>query len=242
MKFELIPVFERMEAIYQLPFSERFKPYLYLLQEGNKDELKLPISGYNPMGKPAVLEKLQTLMAMEAEVLASEVLKDINQTLDGTPETTIRVVLNLADDQGGAWTNHYTTDFSAKFQISPMVNRRFCTPYFWTSEAYSEDMIRQRVSAAIHRTLYWLDQGAPSTLAEHLASEVFVQSKIAQATVPDESFSEMETFFNMHQDSEDYHLIFNFFYGDEASDLMGFATFGRSTKEGFAYAKHLAGQ
>lgn len=241
MKFELVPVLEKMEAIYQLPYAQRFERYLYLLQEGKKDELKLPISGYNPMGKPAVLEKLQNLRTLDAETLAAAELAAINQTLSDRNEKTIQVVLNLADDLGGAWTNFYTTDFSMKFQINPLVNRNFCTPYFWTSEQYSETLIRQRARAAAFRTLYCLENGAPLTLAQHLASEVFVQSK-TQATSKQfkVDFSKIEAFYSANHLSEDYHLIFNFFYGDEASKLLGFTTYGRPTKEGFAYAKLLA--
>ncbi|GAB5555596.1 MAG: hypothetical protein Sapg2KO_51870 [Saprospiraceae bacterium] len=243
MPFELVPVFEKMEAIYQLPYGRRFEKYLYLLQEGNKDELKLPIAGYNPMGKPAVLEKLQELMALDAEGIATKELAAINQTLANQAEATIQVVLNLADDLGGAWTNFYTTDYTTKFQISPLVNRHFCTPYFWTSEQTTEAVIRQRVRAAAFRTLHHLENDAPLTLAEHLANEVFVQSKLSTASeTHQKNFSEIAAFYSTHQASADYNLIFNFFYGDEASELMGFKTYGRAPKEGFAYAQFLASE
>lgn len=241
MKFELVPVFEKMKAIYQLPYAQRFEKYLYLLQAGNKDELKRPIAGYNPMAKPAVLEKLQNLMALQAEALAAAELEVINQSLSDQNEKTIQVALNLADDQGGAWTNFYTTDFSMKFQINPLVNRHFCAPYLWTSEQYSETLIRQRVRAAAFRTIYWLENGAPLNLAQHLASEVFVQSKTQPASKQfNLDFSKTEAFYSANHLSEDYHLIFNFFYGDEASKLLGFTTYGRASNEGFAYAKLLA--
>lgn len=241
MKFELVPVFEKMEAIYQLPYAQRFEQYLYLLQEGDKDELKLPIAGYNPMGKPAVLEKLQHLMTIDAEGIATEELAAINQSLANQAEEIIHVVLNLADDLDGAWTNFYTTDYSTKFQISPLVNRHFCTPYFWTSEQYKEAIIRQRVRAAAFRTIYNLENHAPVTLAEHLANEVFVQSNLSKASeAPQKAYSEIASFYATHQASDDYNLIFNFFYGDEASELLGFKTYGRTPNEGFAYAQFLA--
>lgn len=241
MNFELIPVLERMEAIYQLPYAQRFERYLYLLQEGNKEALKLPIAGYNPMGKPAVLAKLRNLMGLQAETIAIQELNRINQAIGRADEETIQVVLNLADDLGGAWTNFCTTDFSMKFQISPLVNRRFCTPYFWTSEQATEALIRQRVRAAAFRTIHYLDHAAPITLAQHLASEIFVQKKLSNPVEQKaKDFSEIRTFYLVHEGSEDYHLIFNFFYGDEAAQLMGFPSFGRSKNEGFQYANFLS--
>jgi hypothetical protein len=45
-------------------------------------------------------------------------------------------------------------------------------------------------------------------------------------------------FYRKLRKSDDYHLIFNFFYGDEAATLLGFPTFGLGKASGgFDYAR-----
>ena len=47
----------------------------------------------------------------------------------------------------------------------------------------------------------------------------------------------MDLFYQEHQHSEDHALIFNFFYGDDASASLGYTQFGVVDLDVFEYLK-----
>ena len=243
MPFHLTPILEKMEQLYQLPRNrKRFETYLEMLQGKEKQDMILPIAGYNPMGKEFVLEQLRTLISLGAEEIAQEELDRINPEVELAQKQDFQVVINLSDDIGGSWSSRYTTDYTSKFDLSALIKRHFCTPYFWTSEEYTPEMIAERIRGYVLRTGYALENGSAKTLKEHLDQEVFVQSHRLAKEAPSakKDFESIDAFFQKHQASEDYNLIFNFFYGDKASEGMAYASYGRLEWEGFEYATHLA--
>lgn len=243
MQFELIPILSVMEELYETPRSPaRFQEYLAKLQGGTKGDMALPIGGFNPMAKEHILEKIHELQALQAEELIREVLVELNAKQQDQQTNTIKVVLNLADDLEGGWTNHYTTDFDSKFKINALVVRHFCTPYFWTSETYTAALIVKRTLEYAYRTIYWKENGRLQSLADHFAQEVFVQQQLASADtrIDTADLGEIEELYQTFQDSDDYSLLFNFFYGDEASASLGYASFGIGNQAGFKYASLIA--
>ena len=245
MPFRLHPVLDKMEKIYLMPRNrERFAQYLFLLQGNNKDEMILPIAGYNPMGKEHVLEKLRSLKSLGAEEILENVITKVNSKYAIKITPTFEVVINLADDLGGAWTNKFTTDFASKFELNALVQRGFCTPYFWTSETYTEDQIAERISAYIYRTIFWIKHGKPKTLHDHLQQEIFVFSHLGnvEISLDEEDLKYLERFYTEHTLKDKYDLIFNFFYGDKASESLAFKAYGMPTNGGFELAKYLAFQ
>ncbi|WP_235299376.1 hypothetical protein [Portibacter marinus] len=112
MKFILLKVLDQVLELYKLPGNrERFEKYLYLLQGANKNDMLLPIAGFNPMGKELALNKLKQLIALEAEELVSQCLREINLKLKDTSDRTIQVAINLVDDVEGAWSPYAVTDY-----------------------------------------------------------------------------------------------------------------------------------
>ena len=242
MKFQLRPILQEMKELYAQPISpERFQAYLSKLQGGKKGDLQLPISGFNPMAKGHVLEKIEALEKVGAEELMREVISKFNHKINSSDERTVEVVLNLADDLKGAWTNFYTTDFDSKFKINAFVHRNFCLPFFWTSENYSEELVKQRTEEYLNRTLYWMEKKRPKSLREHLEQEVFVaQNMEGKEQLAHLNFDKIAAHFLTHQDSEEYNLIFNFFYGDVGSENLGYKKFGVKEISGFEYARFVA--
>jgi len=100
--------------------------------------MALPISGFNPMAKDHILEKITQLQNLGAEKLILSVINKYNSTLKSPQNNTIKIVLNLADDLKGSWTNSYSTDYESKFKLNGFIKRNFCVPYFWTSEKNTE--------------------------------------------------------------------------------------------------------
>ena len=145
MSFRLRPILSEIKELYSKPRTpQRFKEYLAMLQGNTQDDMSLPIVGFNPMAKEHILDKIKELEALQAEELITEVLREINLTTAGKTSDTITVVLNVADDLMGVWTNRYTTDYDSKFKLSAFIERKFCVPHYWTSESYSAEHIKSR--------------------------------------------------------------------------------------------------
>lgn len=225
MPFILRPILSEIKELYTSPISRsRFDIYLNKLQGNQKDNLKLPIMGFNPMAKNHIIQKIEELEKLEAEILMEEQIHLYNANMLFTKLPDIYVVLNLADDLGGAWSNHYTTDFDSKFKIKALVNRNFCTPYFWTSETYSRELIISRTIGSMARTLYMSNQKKPRKLEDYINQEIYVcQQYPAKNKIPEKKFLQAsEAFYLRHKHSNNYNLIFNFFYGDLASQSLGY--------------------
>ena len=136
MTFELLPIIDKMLELYQKSRNfDRFQDYLNLLQGETKGDLAIPISGFNPMAKEHVLDKLMELKDLCAEQIIAETILELNKTIIKEGSSDIfKISLTLADDLKGAWTNRFTTDYDSKFKLNALMNRHFCTPVFWTSE------------------------------------------------------------------------------------------------------------
>ena len=243
MKFILRPILKEMRDLYRIPPSrERFDSYLFLLQGNSKDDMKTPVAGYNPMGKEVVTDKLDALIQMNAEGLAALEIEAFNSINVDKDKSVFEVVLNLADDLGGAWSHRFMTDYSTKFQIAPLLKRRFCTPYFWTSEEHDEQSIKERIRAYLYRTSFQIKKGVPKSLKDHIQQEVYVSRKVGiKNQRPSlDAIKESYTFYIENADSEDYGLIFNFLYGDEVSESLGYKEYGCDEGAGMQLIKHLA--
>ena len=247
MKFKVRPILTEIKELYQQEISvDRFKNYLNKLQGSSKADLILPIAGFNPMAKEHVLQKVSELEELQAEELMLEVVETFNKNLEAKinvkQDDEFLVVLNLADDLKGAWTNRYTTDFDHKFKLNAFVTRKFCTPYFWSSENYTKDLIVSRTKASLCRTLYWVNNSKPITLEDHMKQETFVAEKceLDLRKSEGEPFVEIKKFFSEHKDSEEQDLIFNFFYGDGASESLAYKQYGIKNITGFDLAVKFA--
>ncbi|MGV3630604.1 MAG: hypothetical protein ACO1O6_05345 [Bacteroidota bacterium] len=221
--FSLLPVLEQMRMLYQKPRSmERFHDYLRMLQDDSKGDLLLPIGGFNPMAKEHVLVKLEELQNLDAEKILEESLQEINSET-GEEHALFKVAINLADDEKGGWTNRFTTDYDSKFNIRALVKRRFCTVFFWTSENYTPLLIRERTLEACYRTMYYAMHTRPKTLNDFLGQERFVAARSGkEKNLSPRDKEKLDVYLKQYGDSDDYHTIFNFFYGDEACRSLGF--------------------
>ena len=240
MPFQLLPVLDPMRELYQKPRDfNRFKEYLALLMGDSRDDMELPIGNFNPMAKEHALEKLDELRALKAEAVAAAVLTELNGRLQSGTATGFKVVLSLADDLKGGWTNRFTTDHASKFRIGPLVKRHFCTPVFWTGEEYHPEKIRTRVTEYAFRTLYRSAHNNPETLEDHIEQEAYV-ARMAGTARHYPGSRNAQAFYQANRDSDNYALILNFLYGDDAAAQLGYRTLGIEEDAGYQYARHLA--
>lgn len=240
MTFELLPTIDIMIDLYKQPSNfERFKTYLETLQGGKKGDLAFPITGFNPMAKEHLPDKLVELKKLGAEEIIEETLKDLNDKfISKNPKRNFKVAINLSDDLKGGWTNRFTSDYDSKFKFNGLITRDFCTPVFWASENFTKDQIKKRTLEYVFRTIYWLTCPKPKTLKEHVEQESYVAGEVNfNNQIPKKIFALIDRFYKENQNSENYHLIFNFFYGDKASESLAFPTFGVIENcTGFEYA------
>lgn len=229
MKFTLQPILDRMLELYESPRGiDRFREYLALLQGDTNADLAIPISGYNPMAKEHVTKCLLGFKELGAEGVAEETMMDLNTRYsDDLGDLEIKVFLNVMDDDMGGWTNGYTSDFDSKFKINALAERHFCVPVLWTSKTYTAADIQRIVAEYAHRTVYWFRHGRLRTLADHVRQEQYVSQQMERDD-PLCTSSEHSSFLASHAESDEYPLIFNFFYGDGASRSLGYKEYGLS--------------
>ena len=243
MTFQLKPILSEIKDFYSKPLSpERFKEYISKLQGGTRGDMALPIAGFNPMAKEHILGKIEELERLGAEKLMEQTIAAFNSKLKVSTSEAFLVVLNIADDLKGGWTNYYATDFDSKFKLNAFIHRKFCVPYFWTSESYSSEGIRMRTIEYLSRTLYRTLTPQPKTLEEHVEQEIYVatMADIGDNLMDERSFMEIEQYYLANKDSEEYDRIFNFFYGDMGSESLGYKTYGIKEPSGFDYANLIA--
>lgn len=244
MTFELLPTLDIMIDLYAKPRTdERFQAYLKILQGDTKGNLIMPIGGFNPMAKEHLLDGLLELKNLGAEQIMTDTIKELNDKLVSKQlGQNIKVALNVSDDLKGGWTNRFTSDYDSKFKFDGLIKRGFCTPILWTSEHFTKDKIRTRTLAYALRTLYWLTASKPKTLKAHLAQEVFVASQVkSDNKIQASAFEVLAQLLHDNQETEEYHIIFNFFYGNKAAKSLAFPTYGMIDDiTGFDYATHLA--
>lgn len=198
----------------------------------------MPISGFNPMAKDHLLGRLKELKSLGAEQIIEETINDLkgNHLLKSS-NIIFQIAINLSDDLKGGWTNRFISDYDSKFKIHGFFSKNCCVPFFWTSESFTKYKIKERTLEYIFRTVYWLTNPKPQTLKEHLAQETFVTG---QARSKDKfqktDFMQLDKFYKDNEGTDNYHIIFNFFYGDEASRSLGFPSYGiMENMTGFNY-------
>jgi hypothetical protein len=243
MKFEVLPTLDEMLELYSNPRNfERFQAYLDKLSGGEKGALKAPISGFNPMAKEHIGEKLLEFKALDAEQIVRDILTSKHNFQNfKTTGRQFKIAINI--DLKGGWTNRYTSDYDSKFKLSGVFNHNFCTPFFWSSEVVTKKMIEVRVLEYMYRTIFWETNPKPRTLREHLNQEIFVSQHVPNdiQNYHLSDFEALDKFYSANENSDNYSLIFNFFYGDSASTSLEYPLFGTDDKlTGFDYAKFRA--
>ena len=242
MKLEFVPLLQLQRDIYDMPRDvARFKSYLDLLT-GGTDDMVLPLSAMNPMGKAHVPAQIDRLMALDAEEVAKQATHDAQQRLHSVLqnyEKKINVALVITDDAHGAWTNRYLTETNHYFKNKGEERRNWATVLLWTGESYTTPTpIRQEVLATIYRILYLKRHGLPLTLRQMMRQEGLALA-FAEATEPALDADDLDYTRQVIQpylDSEHFPTIMACLYGDDAAKSVGYEPLGLSAKAGYALA------
>ncbi len=237
MRLTLQPLLKIQRDLYKTPDAmARFQEYLRALTDGTQ-EMVLPLSLMNPMGKPHVVTRLDQLMELKAEEIATRALHATEQRLHFL-NSEFRVALVLADDAGGGWTNYYLTDAKHRFEDPGRANDGWIVILLWTSESPTTEHIRVTVMGTVYRRLYQEPYGFPKTLQQMMDQEGFA-ARFAGAQSPT---LEVEDLAYTHEVLKPYlqgnHFPTQFacWYGDRAAQSVGYPAIGLSANAGYAVA------
>ena len=240
MKLEFVPLLKVQRELYGMPRGmERFRAYLATMINPETRDLKLPLSGMNPMGKDHIPALLDQYLAMDADRIAALAVADAESRLTNV-QGEFKVALVLSDDAMGGWTNRYTSEFGRRFGTKAYHRRGWLEVGLWTSEAPAAETVRKQVLATIYRAAHIERHGFAQTLRDMLAQEGFAmaQAGCTEPVLDADDLAYTREVIRPYLDTKDYSTIIACLFGDEAARSLGYAPLGLSERAGFALALH----
>ena len=240
MKLEFVPLLKMQRELYDMPRGiERFRAYLATMIDPETRDLKLPLSGMNPMGKDHIPVLLDQYLAMDADLIASRAVADAASSLAGVPGE-FKVALVLSDDAIGGWTNRYTSEFSRRFSTKAYHRRGWLEVGLWTSEVPAAETVRRQVLATIYRAAHIERRGFARTLRDMLAQEGFAMAMagFSEPVLDRDDLDYTREVIAPYLDTKDYPTIISCLFGDEAARSLGYAPLGLRARAGLALALH----
>ena len=242
MKFELVPILEKLRDLYLIPRGpDRFQAYIDLATGGaraTKDIPYPPLITLNPMAKEHALEFVESWISLGAEGLAKTVLEEAQVRLEPVEfAPTVKVGLSVLDDLKGGWTNRTFND-AARFKVAQSLEKTgwVCVPV-WTSEAPKPEALRAVVLESAFRAASVLQHGDPKSLCEMMTQEGVVAAFANRSLEFDaEELEYSRAVIAPHLDSTHQPTVIACLYGDEAAKELGYPPLGLSKNAGFQIA------
>jgi hypothetical protein len=241
MILDYVPTLGIQRGLYRIPRGyERFKAYLRTMCDPSGDDLRLPLTPMNPMGKDHCGALLDEYAALGADPLAAATLAEAAREVHDV-EGVYRVTLVLADDAQGGWTNRYASEFSLRFYDRPT---RTCQGWLvallWTGDPASAAAVREAILTVVYRAAYVSEHGHARTLRERMMQEGFVMAR-AGCTTPvldEDDLEYTREVIAPFLDAEDMRTTIECLFGDAAGKTLGFSPKGLSPWAGLALALH----
>lgn len=236
MDLELLPLLDAQRRLLDTARGfARFHAYLATMLDA-RGEVALPLAAFNPMSKPHVAERLDALLAMDAEEILRATLADAAGRLHGLPGRW-RVGLVVVDDAQGGWTDRFLTDADHQFAALGEVKRGFITVFSWTGEETAPEALRTETLSAIYRTCHKARHGAPTNLRAMLTlvglTGVFVDVPCADEL---SALTPVRAILDAHLETTSLPTQFACLYGDDAAVSVGYPPLGVPPLGGFAVA------
>lgn len=174
MWFTLVPVLGALRRLYDMPRdAARFDAYTGLVRLGEADAFT-PLADFDPMAPEHMGDALDTLLAVDAEREAVEVLRQIGPRLRGLPAEwgeELRVMFMLSDDIGAMWVRRPMTELKLRVSQRALLAQHWVSPRFWSSDNPTTSDVRATTLTAIYRALYQISYGPSKTVAGLLQQE-----------------------------------------------------------------------
>lgn len=249
MHVEYIPLLRMQREIYEVPRGwDRFRQYLGVMQPGTGDQL-VPLFVMNPMAREHVTARLDELIAIDADAIASKaVTESADRFQDVTSQYKAGVV--LCDDLQGGWTNRYLSEAQVRFgyTFTPQQRARanaatepgWIVGMLWVSEEPTQERVEQTARAALYRTVYMRQRGLPTTLRQMMVQEGLALAFAgAQPVAQDQDeLAYSREVIRPHFDTTDFPVAFACLYGDAAASAVGYPSLGLSVDAGYSVGYH----
>lgn len=222
MELEPLPLLEAQRSIYALPPGlGRFQTYLNVMRQGT-DDIVLPLSQMNPMGKGHVAELAHQLIAFAAEDVVAGVCAELRPRLVRL-DADLQVGLVLIDDAAGGWTNRFLTDATERFKNEADVKRGWSVVFVWTGETWDADKVKLETRRAVYRSLYKLRHGLPKTLRQMMRQEgLAAYFASAETQLSQEDLRRSRKIISAQLETKHYPTAFACFYGDAGALAAGY--------------------
>jgi hypothetical protein len=251
MNLDYVPLVKLQRELQGLPRNyERFRKYLRTIANEDGTSLKLPsLVIMNPMGKDHVTALLDALLALNADGIAGRAVAEASDQLVNEPGD-FKVALVVADDLLGGWTNRYASEFSLRFprgsatpadvRLPRWLDDFWITGVVWSSEAASEQTVREAILTAIYRTAHLQRHGCPRTLRDRLAQEgaVMARAGCTRPVLDEDDLAYTREVLVPFFDADDMRTAIECLFGDAPARTLGFTPRGLSPWAGLALALH----
>lgn len=245
MKLDYVPLLQIQRDLYDIPRGmERFQAYLKTLGHAESGDMELPLSVMNPMGKDHVPALLDRYLALDADALGATAVAEAAPQLAQEPGE-FKVTLVISDDAMGGWTNRYAAEFNHRFDSRAYFRRGWIPGVLWTSEAPSEQAVREEVLTAVYRAVFIGRHGFAHTLREMMAQEGYAMAmtgyNLDEGARPALNAGEIDyarEVIQTHLEAKDLPTQMACLFGDEAAYELGYPQTGLGARAGFALALH----
>jgi len=250
MKLDYVPLLQIQRQLQDIPRGMgRFRQYFRTISPDGAN-LKLPsLVAANPMAKDHVTVLLDALLARDADGVAALAVAEAAVQVADEPGD-FRIALVIQDDLMGGWTNRYAEEFNWRFAVSPLPQAESHPPRWtkhhwvngilWSSQAATEQAVREAVLTAIYRVAYVQRHGPARTLRAMLAQEGWVMARAGCAgpVLDEDDIAYTRDVLNEFLDEGDKRTVISCLFGDAAGRTLGFAPLGLSPWAGLALALH----
>lgn len=243
MNLTFVRLLEQERDLYRLPRDyNRFKAYLHMTLDLEKERVRLPLLGMNPMARDHVAEFLDALLALNADDVGERAMQEAAPRVADVPGF-YRVALVVCDDLRGGWTNRFSCEYAQRVCAPAPPGQAYLdwlAGVLWVSEPASAETVRQEVLTSIYRLAHVHRHGPPRTLRELMAQEGHVMA-LAGCTRPALDAEDLEytrSVLEPFLDAADMRTAIECLYGDAAGRTLGFTPRGLSNRAGLALALH----
>ncbi len=233
---ELVPFLAQLRNLYSQPrgFS-RFQEYLEILRN-EAGEMELPISNVNPMAKPHVLERVGQLLALDGEAVALAAAHEGAARL-GDVVDALRLIVIVADDAAGGWTNRAFAEFGHRYESKHQVQRGWIVVMLWSSEEPTADGVRTETLATLYRTVDERKHGAVCKLREVMEREGRTMRFAGHTRrYDDTTLRAIRATIEPLLDSHAAPIVMAALYGDAIAASLGYPPLGVPDRGGYELA------
>ena len=241
MGLTFVPLLRVQRDLYAMPRGmERFREYIKTMVDAKTGDLALPLVAMNPMGKDHVPALIDEYLALRAEEIAEEAVKQAEDVWRATASAVAeyRVALVVSDDLKGGWTNRWASEYSHRIEGGAITKRGWLVGILWTSEPASGQNVRDAVLTSIYRAEYLQTHAGPTTLGEMLDQEGYAMAR-AGCTTPqldDDDLAYTRSVIKPHLGASDRATVIACLFGDRAAAALGYPPQGLSERAGLALA------